>query len=141
MTQDMFLEAQQRSEIVPFEPTQRAALDRFKKFASDMGAHDAGQRDFDFVACNSSAASALSPRLKQRLITEEVKWSYLLGQVCGLAKMHLVCSCRFSCLHVAQVCDVWCFWCSLIKGGVRALRVVELIQLSMIRFAWKPSVI
>jgi hypothetical protein len=71
MTQDMFLEAQQRSEIVPFEPTQRAALDRFKKFASDMGAHDAGQRDFDFVACNSSAASALSPRLKQRLITEE----------------------------------------------------------------------
>ena len=33
-----------------------------------------------------------------------------------------MCSCRFSCLRLAEVCDVRC---SLIKGGVRALRVVE----------------
>lgn len=34
-----------------------------------------------------------------------------------------MCSCRFSYLCVAEVCDVWC---SLVKGRVRSLRVVEL---------------
>ena len=64
MTLDMFLEAQQRSEIDPFEPTRRAELDRLKKFASHMGAHDASQRNSDLVAGNNRSASALSPWLE-----------------------------------------------------------------------------
>ncbi len=64
MTLDMFLQAQQRSEIVPFEPTRREELDRLKKIASHMGAHDAIKRDPDLVAGNNRSASAPSPWLE-----------------------------------------------------------------------------
>ena len=63
--------APQQSEIVTFEPTQHAGLERLEKFASRTGAHYAGQRNYDFGSGDRSSVSALSPWIKHRLITEE----------------------------------------------------------------------
>jgi deoxyribodipyrimidine photo-lyase len=70
-TPDIFPAGTHKPEIVAFEPTRRAGLERLAKFASRTGAHYAGQRNYDFGSQNRSSVSALSPWIKHRLITEE----------------------------------------------------------------------
>ena len=70
-TSNYFSMAPQQSEIVTFEPTQHAGLERLEKLASRTGAHYAGQRNYDFGSGDRSSVSALSPWIKHRLITEE----------------------------------------------------------------------
>jgi hypothetical protein len=61
----------------------------------------------------------MSGEAKERMCSSDVKWSCLLGQVCGLAKMHLVC------VHAAfSVSTLPKYAMSGVRLS-RALRVVE----------------
>lgn len=103
-TPDMFPEAPHQSEIVKFDPTRRAGLERLAKFASRTGAHYAAQRNHDLGPGNRSTVSVLSPWIKHRLITEEE----VLTQT--LARHSLSASMKF----VQEV-----FWRSYFKGWMQ----------------------
>jgi deoxyribodipyrimidine photo-lyase len=68
---DLFLNVPAQSEMVSFEPTRGAGLERLEKFASRTGTHYATQRNYDYGVMNRSSVSALSPWIRHRLITEE----------------------------------------------------------------------
>jgi hypothetical protein len=53
------------------------------------------------LACHPTLARAVSAKLRRKWSPEQVKWSCFLGQVCGLAKMHLVC------VHAAFRISAW----------------------------------
>jgi len=51
--------------------------------------------------CFPHGFANLSKRQPDHLTIDELKWSCFLGQVCGLAKMHLVC------VHAAFCISAW----------------------------------
>ena len=54
-----------------FIPTREAGLKRLKEFAQLAGETYSNERNFDFSSTKKNSASALSPWIKHRLITEE----------------------------------------------------------------------
>ena len=70
-TPDLFSNAPTQPEMVAFEPTRNAGLERLDKFAARTGAHYASQRNYDYGTFHRSSVSALSPWIRHRLITEE----------------------------------------------------------------------
>jgi len=68
---DLFSNIPAQSEMVLFEPTRVAGLERLEKFAARTGRHYADQRNYDYGVMHRSSVSALSPWIRHRLITEE----------------------------------------------------------------------
>ena len=68
---DLFSDVPAQSEMVVFEPTRVAGLERLEKFAARTGTHYATQRNYDYGVMHRSSVSALSPWIRHRLITEE----------------------------------------------------------------------
>ena len=56
--------------------------------------------------------------MEEQILVRLPNWSIFLGQVCGLAKMHLVSVYAVSLMCVFEAYDVWS---ALIKGSARAL--------------------
>lgn len=59
------------SEVVAFEPTRKAGLERLDNFVARTGAHYASHRNYDYGPQHRSSVSALSPWIRHRLIIEE----------------------------------------------------------------------
>ena len=70
-TSDLFDDLPRLNKDVVFTPTRAAGLAQLETFVSRMGDHYTAQRNYDLGAQDRSTASALSPWIRHRLITEE----------------------------------------------------------------------